>query len=224
MGARVKQWSEENPKAALMEQKRAAIVAAARLAFLDGGYSQSSMDGIAEAAEVSVKTIYRHFENKDELFSAVMQAVCGENGIPFGEQNAAALAERYPWFDDASEQGLTAGGIEYLNHVLSEEQLSLYRVVTQDAHRFPELGRRYHRDVLSGRTKIFVKYLDRFSRTNQWKLKDPRSAANVFETLLRAGVFEELLHGTRVFEKKDVFAHARAVANTMWTLLHVQIL
>jgi AcrR family transcriptional regulator len=25
------------------------------------------MDGIAEAAEVSVKTIYRHFENKDKV-------------------------------------------------------------------------------------------------------------------------------------------------------------
>jgi AcrR family transcriptional regulator len=71
----VKQWSEENPKAALMEQKRMAIVAAARQAFLDSGYSETSMDGIAEAAKVSVKTIYRHFENKDELFSAVMQAV-----------------------------------------------------------------------------------------------------------------------------------------------------
>jgi AcrR family transcriptional regulator len=39
------------------------------------------MDAIAELAEVSVKTIYRHFENKDELFSAVMQAVCQDNGV-----------------------------------------------------------------------------------------------------------------------------------------------
>jgi AcrR family transcriptional regulator len=30
------------------------------------------MPGIAEAAEVSVKTIDRHFENKDELLSAVI--------------------------------------------------------------------------------------------------------------------------------------------------------
>src|SRR5580692_11123414 len=104
-----------------MERKRAAIVAAARQAFLENGYTQASMDRIAESAQVSVKTIYRHFENKDELFSAVMQAVCGDNGIPSGEQNAAALTVRYPWFDDASAQGMTAGGIEYLNHVLSDE-------------------------------------------------------------------------------------------------------
>src|ERR1700758_4907572 len=207
-----------------MEQKRGAIVAAARQAFLDSGYAQTSMDGIAELAVVSVKTIYRHFENKDELFSAVMQAVCSDNGIPSGEQNAAALVVRYPWFDDASVQGLTAGGIEYLNHVLSDEQLSLYRVVTRDAHRFPELGRRYHREVVSGRTEIFVKYVDRCAHANKWKLKNPRSAGNVFETLLRAGIFEELLHGIKVFEKRDVVAHSRSVARVMWNLLQTEIL
>jgi len=220
----VKQWSEDNPKAALMEQKRIAIVAAARRAFLDSGYAQTSMDAIAEFAQVSVKTIYRHFENKDELFSAVMQAVCRDNGVPSGEQNGASLALRYPWFDDASVQGLTAGGKEYLEHVLSDEQLSLYRVVTRDAHRFPELGRRYQREVVSGRAEIFVKYIDRCARTKKWKVKSPRDAGNLFEALLRSGLFEEVLHGTRAFEKKDIVAHARSVANVMWKLMQVEVL
>jgi AcrR family transcriptional regulator len=220
----VKEWSEDNPKAALMEQKRIAIVAAARRAFLDSGYAQTSMDAIAEFAQVSVKTIYRHFEDKDELFSAVMQAVCHDNGVPSGEQNVASLALRYPWFDDASVQGLTVGGKEYLDHVLSEEQLSLYRVVTRDAHRFPDLGRRYQREVVSGRIEIFVKYIDRCARTNKWKLKSPRDAGNLFEALLRAGLFEEVLHGIKTFEKKDIVAHARSVANMMWKLMQLEVL
>jgi AcrR family transcriptional regulator len=220
----VKEWSEDNPKAALMEQKRIAIVAAARRAFLDSGYAQTSMDAIAEFAQVSVKTIYRHFEDKDELFSAVMQAVCHDNGVPSGEQNVASLALRYPWFDDASVQGLMAGGKEYLDHVLSVEQLSLYRVVTRDAHRFPELGRRYQRDVVSGRTEIFVKYIERCARTNKWKVKSPQNAGNVFEALLRAGLFEHVLHGIRTFEKKDIVANARSVASVMWKLMQAEVL
>jgi AcrR family transcriptional regulator len=220
----VKRWSEDNPKAALMEQKRTVIVAAARQAFLENGYSQTSMDGIAESAQVSVKTIYRHFENKDELFSAVMQVVCDENGVPSGDQNLASLAARFPWFDDASRQGLAAGGKEYLDHVLSEEQLSLYRVVTRDAHRFPELGRRYQREVVSGRTEILVKYIDHCARTNKWKVKSPRNAANVFEALLRAGLFEEVLHGISTFEENDIVAHARSVANIMWKLMQAEVL
>jgi AcrR family transcriptional regulator len=57
-----------------MERKRTAIVAAAQETSLQGGYSQASMDGIADAAGVSVKTIYGHFKDKKELFSAVMHA------------------------------------------------------------------------------------------------------------------------------------------------------
>jgi TetR/AcrR family transcriptional repressor of mexJK operon len=102
---------------------------------------------------------------------------------------------RYPWFNDASVQGLTAGGKEYLDHVLSEEQLSLYRVVTRDAHRFPELGSRYQKEVVNGRTEIFVKYIDHCAQTNKSKVKSPRNAGNVFEALLRAGLFEDVLHG-----------------------------
>ena len=72
----MKTWTEDNPKAGLMLRKRTAIVDAARQSFLEGGYAQTSMDRIAEAAGVSVKTVYRHFQNKDDLFSAVMQAAC----------------------------------------------------------------------------------------------------------------------------------------------------
>ena len=94
----MKIWSDDNPKAALMERKRAAIVAAARQVFLENGYAQASMDRIAESAAVSVKTIYRHFENKDELFSAVMQPACrADNSIPERtiEQQARSAAELF---------------------------------------------------------------------------------------------------------------------------------
>ena len=55
-----------------MERKRAAIVDAARQLFLAHGYAQTSMDRVAENAEVAITTVYRHFNNKDDLFSAVM--------------------------------------------------------------------------------------------------------------------------------------------------------
>ena len=73
----VKTWSADNPKAALMARKRAAIVDAALAAFLGAGYAEASVNAIAASAGVSIKTLYRHFESKDELFAAVMQAACG---------------------------------------------------------------------------------------------------------------------------------------------------
>jgi AcrR family transcriptional regulator len=73
-----KTWSADNPKAALMARKRAVIVDAALKAFLDAGYAEASVNQIAATAGVSIKTLYRHFESKDDLFSAVMQAACGK--------------------------------------------------------------------------------------------------------------------------------------------------
>jgi AcrR family transcriptional regulator len=53
-----------------------AIVDAARQFFLAGGYAQTSMDTVAEKAGVAITTVYRHFNNKDDLFRAVMQLTC----------------------------------------------------------------------------------------------------------------------------------------------------
>jgi AcrR family transcriptional regulator len=220
----MRKWSADNPKAALMEQKRTAIVAAARESFLESGYSQASMDGIARLAGVSVKTIYGHFENKKELFSAVMQAACLAEGAAEGPQDEAALSARFPWFTDATEQGLMEGGREYLRHLLSTEQLALYRVVTRDADRFPELGVQYQKDVVAGRTDILMKYLGRAARTNKWNLTSVQQASAVYEALLRAGLFEEVLHGIRHPEPRVIMRHARSAANVMWKLMEAGIL
>ena len=222
----MKKWSADNPKAALMEQKRDAIVVAALKSFLQSGYSQASVDAMAAAAGVSVKTIYSHFENKKELFRAVIQAACRAEGEPKGPQDEAAISRRFPWFTDASQRGLVEAGKEYLRHLLSPKQLALYRVVTRDAGRFPELGLEYQKHVVAGRTEILVAYLRRTARTNKWVLASAQRAGAVYEALLRADLFEEVLHGIRSPEPRAITKSARSVAtfmledNRSWHLEH----
>jgi AcrR family transcriptional regulator len=217
----MKTWTSDNPKASLMKRKRGAIVDAARQAFLDNGFAQTSMDCIAATASVSIKTVYRHFENKDDLFSAVMQAACSPDGfdeLKGKKQDPAPLLER-PWFSKPPRTALVMAGIEYLQHTLSKEQLALYRVVTQDAHRFPELGRRYREEVVERRSALFSHYLDRWTAVEKWKVKDGRHAANTFVGLLRANLFEEALHGLHNFDPSEISAHARLAAANMLILL-----
>lgn len=59
----------------LSEVKRKQILDAATAAFQQQGYLVCSMDGVAEQAQVSKRTIYNHFDNKDELFIAVIERV-----------------------------------------------------------------------------------------------------------------------------------------------------
>lgn len=205
-----------------MGRKRLAILRAARKAFLDGGYARTSMDTIAKAAEVGIKTLYRHFENKDDLFSAVMQAACNPEAFDevSGEWKKQTDVPERLWFSKPPRTALIAAGIEYLQHVLSDEQLALYRVVTQDAHSFPELGRRYREQVVERSCNVLINYLNRWSSAEGWKVRDKRGAALIFVALLRAGVFEEVLHGLRRQSDSEIAAHARRAAASMLVLLN----
>ncbi len=223
----VKQWTADNPKAALMARKRAVIVEAARLAFLDKGYAESSMGRIAEAAGVSIKTVYRHFENKDDLFSAVMHAACDPNGItelesepvpPSPIADASAIPPR-PWARKVPAAALPLAGVDYLNDLLEPEKLSLYRVVARDAHRFPELGQRYQAEISARRIELMAVYLEQWSDSEKWKLKNSRHAAITFLALLRADLFDDALFGIRSADKKEIAAQARATAAIMLQLL-----
>jgi AcrR family transcriptional regulator len=55
-----------------LAEKRDAILRAARHVFGQVGYLGASIEAIASEAEVSTRTIYNHFENKEQLFSTVL--------------------------------------------------------------------------------------------------------------------------------------------------------
>ncbi len=209
-----------------MKRKRSAIVHAARKSFLEGGYAKTSMDNIAEAAGVGIKTLYRHFENKDDLFSAVMHAACDPASFDelSGQGQEKTAEPDKAWFPKPPRAALVLAGIEYLQHALSKEQLDLYRVVTQDAHLFPELGKRYREQVIERRNDVFARYLDHWVPIEKWKVRDKRGAANIFGGLLCVGVFEDALHGLRKFKKSEIAAHARHAAAQMLVLLESRTL
>ena len=53
-------------------KKRAAILDGAIDVFISMGYELASMDKIAETAEVSKRTVYNHFDSKENLFQAIV--------------------------------------------------------------------------------------------------------------------------------------------------------
>ena len=61
---------------ALSALKRAQIIQAGKVVFLDNGFGAASMDVIAASAGVSKMTIYRHFRSKELLFAGVIDALC----------------------------------------------------------------------------------------------------------------------------------------------------
>ncbi|WP_172172302.1 TetR/AcrR family transcriptional regulator [Paraburkholderia elongata] len=215
----VKTWSDDNPKAALMSRKRTMIVDAALRAFLENGYAESSVNRIAADAGVSIKTLYRHFESKDDLFSAVMQAACSPSGTKPSDTSESAEQDEPSWFSEPPAVALPMAGSDYLRHALSEEQLALYRVVTRDAPRFPELARRYREEVTGVRDALFARYLDRWLPVTGWKVADRYGAAAVFAALLKAGLFDEALFGVVSASEEEIAKRAGDATAQMLALI-----
>ncbi|UPJ48327.1 TetR/AcrR family transcriptional regulator [Bradyrhizobium sp. 200] len=215
----IKTWSKDDPKAGLMTRKRALIVDAALKAFLDRGYAESSVNKIAEDAGVSIKTVYRHFETKDELFSAVMQAACLPNDENSIEGPDDTKAPQPTWYAKPPNIGLALAGEEYLRHILSEDQLALYRVVARDAHRFPELRRRYLKEAVGQRVAAFADYLDRWAPEMGWSISNKLAALTTFAGLLKASLFDDALLGLRKPKDQEIVRQAREAAARMLILL-----
>ncbi len=212
----VRTWTPDDPKAGLMARKRNQIIEAASAAFLEAGYAEASVNKIAAAAGVSIKTLYRHYENKDELFSAVMEAACG--------RDAEGRPPVPAWYDLTPDKALPEAGAEYLRHILSPEQIALYRVVVRDAHRFPDLGRRYLEATAAPRDSVFAGYIGLWAERRGWTVDDPAVAAQLYAGLLKAGLYEMVLCGGRVASEDEIGHRSAVAARAMLVLLDAGML
>lgn len=111
--------------------KRRQILSGARDVFRAKGFDGASMDQIARAAGVSKGTLYVYFQNKEDLFKALI------------------LEERIHQADTATAEGLEDQPVEtllreigllYLRKFLRPEKLSTLRMVLGATEKFPEFG------------------------------------------------------------------------------------
>lgn len=65
------------------EDTRDKILTAAQAAFLEQGYQAATVQGIADRAEVTKMMLFYHFENKQNLFRAVVRSLVDEIGTAF---------------------------------------------------------------------------------------------------------------------------------------------
>ncbi|MFD9716722.1 TetR/AcrR family transcriptional regulator [Streptomyces sp. NPDC059076] len=142
------------PSGPRAERKREAIVKAARDLFLREGFGVG-MDAIAAEAGVSKVTVYNHFGSKEALFTAVVAGALDE---PVQQDSAAPLArladaeDLRPAFVDAARSWIGAVRNDH-------EFAALRALVAAELHRFPELGRAWHRDTPSGHHPVVANTL-----------------------------------------------------------------
>lgn len=116
-------------------QRRSAIVEIATRSFLDQGYAATSMSAIADELGGSKATLWSHFSSKEELFSAVVdELVCR-----FSEDLEGVFEEQH-----FSIEGLHKFCLRFINKLMSEDAIRLFRLIIADGGRFPEITTVFH--------------------------------------------------------------------------------
>jgi TetR/AcrR family transcriptional repressor of mexJK operon len=159
-------------------RKKRLIAEAATRLFIDKGYDGTSMEDVARLADVSKPTVYKHFADKEKLFSEIIRATTDQvDGL------VSLVSESLSDANDV-EKGLTQLAHQFLQILMQPAMLRLRRLVVATADRFPEVGRTWYdggfERVLSSLAKCFQQFADR----DLLRLGDPVVAANHFVGLL----------------------------------------
>jgi TetR/AcrR family transcriptional regulator, mexJK operon transcriptional repressor len=159
-------------------RKRRAILEAATTLFLRTGYRGTSMDEIAALAGVSKQTVYKHFADKERLFSEIVVGTVEEVAQPI---HAEVLRLQDSGDVEADLRGLAR---DLLGRVMQPRILQLRRLVIGEAARFPELGRTFYEQGPGRTIAALATVFERLADRGVLQPSDPQLAAAHFNWLV----------------------------------------
>jgi TetR/AcrR family transcriptional regulator, mexJK operon transcriptional repressor len=156
-------------------QKRKQILLAAGELFLDQGFSGCSMDMVAKKSGVSKQTVYSHFNNKEALFTAVIDAKCEDYQL-----NSSHLEHESGRFEDV----LQKSGLQIIRLLHDSQVIALYRVVMGEVSSNPRVAELFYQ---AGPQHSLGLLAQCFQRSTQGKLTEQQAmrAAVMFFNLLK---------------------------------------
>jgi AcrR family transcriptional regulator len=168
-----------------LSEKAEQILAGARQEFLVHGYAATSMDRVAKAAGVSKATVYSYFQDKEGLFTALVQKLA--------EKKLSAIYSFQPVAGESSiavRQLLTKA----LNEMMGDrEEIALIRLIYGESERFPELARILVRTLVKPAIETLSQYLASYP---DLKIPDPQATAWILiGSLVHLMQIQKLLHG-----------------------------
>jgi TetR/AcrR family transcriptional regulator, mexJK operon transcriptional repressor len=159
-------------------RKRRAIFEAATTVFLSKAYLGTSMDEIAALARVSKQTVYKHFADKERLFSEIVTATVDEIANP----NTDEVLRLQDTGD--LERDLRRFARRQLRAVMEPRLLQLRRLVIGESGRFPQLGRLFYERGPGRTIDALATMFERLASRGALELDNPRLAAAHFNWLV----------------------------------------
>jgi len=143
--------------------------------FVELGFQATTMDKVAQRAKISKLSIYRHFENKEALFSAAMSARCQQ----FAPQ---ALVEGV---DGSAEDQLVAVGTSLLRTLLSPDVRGVEAMVMADKTNQQSLSRLHYEAGPAHVIALIEALLRQLHAKEVLNVPNPLQSARLFAALLK---------------------------------------
>lgn len=178
----------ENP------EKRRQILDGARRIFSTLGFDAASVSDIAREAGVSKGTLYVYFENKEQLFAAII----GEERERYKEELFAAL-ESGP--DTAAS--LRGFGMRLARLLTTARIVRAQRVVISMAERMPELMKTFYHEGPQATAERLARYLEAQTEGGLLNVADPVLAAYQFIDLSQSMLARVRLFGATTTEATE---------------------
>jgi AcrR family transcriptional regulator len=166
--------------------KRRQIIEGAYRVFLEQGFDAASMNDITREAGVSKGTIYVYFDNKLDLFEALIE----DERQAYTAGLAGLLSP-----DAEPVEALTAYGLAMLKLVTRRDVVRAQRAVIAMSERLPDLGRRFHQAGPEHTRALVARYLEQAQLTSGPAARDPKLAAQLFVDMCAGHSSRERLYG-----------------------------
>jgi AcrR family transcriptional regulator len=164
--------------------KRRQVVEGARSIFLAKGFDAASMSDIARAAGVSKGTLYVYFDNKEQLFEAIVQQEC--------LAHAEGVFDLDPDDHDV-ETALTRLGTGYVGFLCRPEKASALRTVIAIADRMSEIGKVFYETGPAVGIARLASYLRAQTEAGVLAVEDCEVAAAQFMDACQSTLFKPVL-------------------------------
>ncbi|OOL18213.1 hypothetical protein AL01_05185 [Bombella intestini] len=162
------------------------ILQSAGQLFLQQGYERTSMSQIAQLAGVSKGSLYNHFENKADLFTAFFEE-CSRTRL-----NTLKSVSQAPQPD--LRTALEQAAATIISLMIDPEAIGLYRIVVAEANEFPNLADTlWHYGVSRTLTGLSEWFAEKHA-AGQLIIKDIDLAAEQFLTMCQT----RIIHRSRL--------------------------
>ncbi|WP_028003318.1 TetR/AcrR family transcriptional regulator [Sinorhizobium meliloti] len=166
--------------------KRERILDGAKRVFMRSSFDAASMNDITREAGVSKGTLYVYFENKEDLFTAL---IARERNIIVNNVKQSLNG------NEPIEEALHAFGVKLVTSITSDYTIRAMRTVLGVIDRMPRLAQRFFTATPENGYTVLKAYLDQQVSAGMLSIEDTEIAAKQFIDLAMAGMFKGRLFG-----------------------------